>query len=81
MKKGTRTTLIVIGVIALVFIFIAFFTETEIKIEINTKDATPEYVTAYECILREMQKCSPVDCLAEAENFCFDKLNKGELEE
>ena len=47
MKKGTRTTLIVIGVIALVFIFFAFFTETEIRIEVNTnsKEATPEYST------------------------------------
>ena len=47
MKKGTRTTLIVIGVIALVFIFFAVFTDTEIRIEVNTnsKEATPEYST------------------------------------
>lgn len=69
MKKGTRTTLIVIGVIALVFIFIAFFTETEIKIEINTKDATPEYSSRPECELREMQKCSPV-CKEAAYQYC-----------
>ncbi len=45
MKKGTRTTLIVIGVIALVFIFFAVFTDTEIRIEVNTnsKEATPKY--------------------------------------
>ena len=57
MKKRTRTTLIVIGVIALVFIFFAFFTETEIRIEVNTKDETPEYSTNEECYLREFQKC------------------------
>ena len=47
MKKGTRTTLIVIGVIALVFIFLAVFTDTEIRIEVNTnsKEAIPEYST------------------------------------
>tara|TARA_Y100000310_G_C20534288_1_gene740067 strand:- start:576 stop:824 length:249 start_codon:yes stop_codon:yes gene_type:complete len=59
MKKGTRTTLIVLGVIALVFIFFAFFTETEIRIEVNTnsKDTTSEYVSFEECHLREMTKC------------------------
>ena len=81
MKKGTRTTLIVIGVIALVFIFIAFFTETEIRIEVNSKDATPEYSTFFECNLRELQKCSPVNCYEEAEYFCKEKVIKGELEE
>tara|TARA_Y100000590_G_C14949137_1_gene724310 strand:- start:215 stop:451 length:237 start_codon:yes stop_codon:yes gene_type:complete len=70
MKKGTRTTLIVIGVIALVFIFFAFFTETEIRIEVNTKDATPEYSNFEECQLKEMQKCSPVDCEYEARDYC-----------
>ena len=47
MKKGTRTTLIVLGVIALVFIFFSVFTDTEIRIEVNTnsKEATPEYST------------------------------------
>ena len=69
MKKGTRTTLIVLGVIALVFIFFAFFTETEIKIEVNTKDATPEYATYEECLLREMQKCS-TKCTAQAQDYC-----------
>ena len=70
MKKGTRTTLIVIGVIALVFIFFAFFTETEVRIEVNSKDTTSEYATYEECQLREMQKCSPVVCEKEAEDFC-----------
>ena len=70
MKKGTRTTLIVLGVIALVFIFFAFFTETEIKIEVNSKDATPEYATYEECMLREIQKCSPVECGISADYYC-----------
>ena len=70
MKKGARTTLIVIGVIVLVFIFFAFFTETEIRIEVNTKDATPEYSNFEECQLKEMQKCSPVDCEYEARDYC-----------
>ena len=70
MKKGTRTTLIVIGVIALVFIFFAFFTETEIRIEVNTKDATSEYATSIECQLREIQKCSPNECYDEAIEYC-----------
>ena len=76
MKKGTRTTLIVLGVIALVFIFFAFFTETEIRIEVNTKDATPEYSTFEECQLREIQKCSPVDCEYEARDFCVNLLHE-----
>ena len=75
MKKGTRTTLIVIGVIALVFIFFATFTETEVRIEVNSKDTTSEYATYEECQLREMQKCSPVDCEKEAEDYC-DTLEK-----
>jgi len=70
MKKGTRTTLIVIGVIALVFIFFAFFTETEIRIEVNTKNATPEYSTFEECELRELQKCNPSECWGEAKDYC-----------
>ena len=70
MKKGTRTTLIVLGVIALVFIFFAFFTETEIRIEVNTKSATPEYSSNEECRLREEQKCSPVDCGTQARHYC-----------
>jgi len=47
MKKGTRTTIIVIGIIALVFIFFAVFTDTEIRIEVNTnsKEAIPKYST------------------------------------
>ena len=57
MKKRTRTTLIVLGVIALVFIFFAFFTETEIRIEVNSKDTTSEYVSFEECDLRELTKC------------------------
>ena len=69
MKKGTRTTLIVIGVIALVFIFFAFFTETEIRIEVNSKSATPEYETFEECKLKEMQKCV-IDCSLIAEAYC-----------
>ena len=69
MKKRTRTTLIVIGVIALVFIFFAFFTETEIRIEVNTKDATPEYATYEECVVREMQKC-PTKCSTQADLYC-----------
>ena len=69
MKKGTRTTLIVIGVIALVLIFIAFFTETEIRIEVNTKDAKPEYSTYEECVVREMQKC-PTKCSSQADLYC-----------
>ena len=70
MKKGTRTTLIVLGVIALVFIFFAFFTETEIKIEVNTKDATPEYATYEECLLKEHQKCAPLKCGDLVSNYC-----------
>ena len=70
MKKGTRTTLIVLGVIALVFIFFAFFTETEIRIEVNTKSATPEYSTFEECQLREIQKCVPVKCATQARAYC-----------
>ena len=70
MKKGTRTTLIVIGVIALVFVFFAFFTETEIKIEVNTKDATPEYATYEECLLKEIQKCAPLRCGEQAVDYC-----------
>ena len=69
MKKGTRTTLIVIGVIALVFIFFAFFTETEIRIEVNSKDATPEYATYEECVVREMQKC-PTKCSTQPDLYC-----------
>jgi len=74
MKKGTRTTLIVIGGIALVFIFFAFFTETEIRIEVNSnsKSATPEYPTFELCMLGEIQKCSPVDCRDVAEEYCAD---------
>ena len=70
MKKGTRTTLIVLGVIALVFIFFAFFTETEIRIEINSKDTTPEYATYEECLLREIQKCDPLRCGEQAVDYC-----------
>ena len=69
MKKGTRTTLIVLGVIALVFIFFAFFTETEIRIEVNTKSATPEYSSNEECYIREIQKC-PDDCSYAAYDYC-----------
>ena len=69
MKKGTRTTFIVIGVMALVFIFFAFFTETEIRIEVNTEDAKPEYATYEECLLREMQKC-PTKCGEQAHDYC-----------
>jgi len=81
MKKGTRTTLIVLGVIALVLIFIAFFTETEIRIEVNTKSATPEYSTFDECRLREAQKCSPVDCKVNARTYCSELRVKGEFKE
>ena len=81
MKKGTRTTLIVLGVIALVFIFIAFFTETEIRIEVNTKSATPEYSTFDECRLRETQTCSPVDCKVYARTYCSELRDKGEFKE
>ena len=71
MKKGTRTTLIVLGVIALVFIFFAFFTETEIKIEVNTKSATPEYSSNEECYIREIQKCPDgTDCASAAHYYC-----------
>ena len=72
MKKGTRTTLIVLGVIALVFIFFAFFTETEIRIEVNTnsKDTTSEYVSFEEGELRELQKCNPSECWDEAKDYC-----------
>ena len=69
MKRGTRTTLIIIGVIALMFIFFAFFTETEIRIEVNTKDATTEYTTFEECLVREMQKC-PTECKNQADWYC-----------
>ena len=69
MKKGTRTTLIVLGVITLVFIFFAVFTETEIRIEVNSKDTTSEYATFEECHLREMQKCSHV-CKEAAYQYC-----------
>ena len=69
MKKRTRTTLIVIGVIALVLIFIAFFTETEIRIEVNSKDTTSEYATYEECALREAQKC-PTGCETFAMDYC-----------
>ena len=69
MKKGTRTTLIIIGIIALVFIFFAFFTETEIRIEVNSKDATHEYSTYEECTLRETQKC-PAECGSLAMDYC-----------
>ena len=70
MKKRTRTTLIVLGVIALVFILFAFFTETEIRIEVNTKDATTEYTTYEECLLREIQKCLPLKCGELAQDYC-----------
>lgn len=71
MKKGTRTTLIVLGVIALVFIFFAFFTETEIRIEINSKESTPEYSSNEECYIREIQKCPEMtDCAYAAEAYC-----------
>ena len=73
MKKGTRTTLIVIGAIALVFIFFAFFTDTEIRIEVNTnsKDTTSEYVSFEECQLREMIKCgSSKSCLNASYEYC-----------
>jgi len=70
MKKGNRTTLIVLGVIALVFIFFAFFTETEIRIEVNSKDTTSEYVTYEECLLREIQKCAPLRCGEQAVDYC-----------
>ena len=81
MKKGTRTTLIVIGVIALVFIFFAFFTETEIRIEVNTKDATSEYSTNEECYLREIQKCpDAIDACASAAHYYCDTLGLPESE-
>ena len=79
MKKGTRTTLIVIGGIALVFIFFAFFTETEIRIEINSKDTTPEYATYEECLLKEHQKCAPLKCGDLVSNYC-DTLGLPESE-
>ena len=79
MKKGTRTTLIVIGVIALVFIFFAFFTETEIRIEVNTKDATPEYSSESECKMREYQQCparEADDCLYAVDSYCLELFQK-----
>ena len=81
MKKGTRTTLIVLGVIALVFIFFAFFTETEIRIEVNTKSATPEYSTNDECYLREIQKCANASSqCANASSYYCDSLGLPESE-
>ena len=81
MKKRTRTTLIVLGVIALVFIFFAFFTETEIRIEVNSKDATPEYSSNEECYLREIQKCpdNTKGCASAAGYYC-DTLGLPETE-
>ncbi len=73
MKKGTRTTLIVLGVIALVFIFFAFFTETEIRIEVNTnsKDTTSEYVSFEECAVRELAKCGgSKSCYEASYDYC-----------
>ena len=65
-----KKTLIIIGVIALVIASIAFFAETEIRIEVNNDKVKLKYSSYEECILREIQKCNPLNCEELATDYC-----------